>query len=446
MACLAVSPQGTSTLPLYHITYLNLKAPIVSMDVTTILGREHHSAEEGEHLEMSCYQEEASDQASVQQYHVLFSNMFDYEKYVANTRRIRSRPVSQSNLVDLGVIGGPLKRLSSGEDAASINASINAALLSSPAMGSGEAKGKTILSFLNSANSSGAGGSVGSIVAAPKPSESERSSFASPPVSTTTGLTAWLASSASDSVLKPTAVPATSSAKKDGDLPSFLNFDPPAKNTNILSMIKGNTSSSVTPVTPITPVAAAKTTATEATTTPAAASAAVDKSAKKSASKQVLSKEPSEDSLVAAAAASTAKHNKKAEKLLNTFADDRSDQGSVSSVPKNMSTPTAGLHSSSIDLNGTPASIVSSLADIKQAVRSTAKNAVTKDALDSLKEEVLRETKAAQQKSVDQIQVAVKKLVEAEVKKSIEAAFSNNKWKQEVRFVFVCRLMFDTVW
>ena len=39
-----------------QVTYLALKAPVISIDVTTILGREHHSAEEGEHLEMSCYQ------------------------------------------------------------------------------------------------------------------------------------------------------------------------------------------------------------------------------------------------------------------------------------------------------------------------------------------------------------------------------------------------------
>ncbi len=46
--------RGGGTVPL---TYLSLKAPVVSMDVTSILGREHHSAEEGEHLEKSCYQQ-----------------------------------------------------------------------------------------------------------------------------------------------------------------------------------------------------------------------------------------------------------------------------------------------------------------------------------------------------------------------------------------------------
>lgn len=62
---------------------MDLKAPIVSMDIATILGREHHSAEEGELVEVTAYQEEAADQSSIQQYHMLAKSLFDYSKYGA---------------------------------------------------------------------------------------------------------------------------------------------------------------------------------------------------------------------------------------------------------------------------------------------------------------------------------------------------------------------------
>ena len=63
VACLALNPEATSAggtrgasfgrgqQPVYHITCLNLRAPVISVDVTTVLGQAHHSAEAGEHLE-----------------------------------------------------------------------------------------------------------------------------------------------------------------------------------------------------------------------------------------------------------------------------------------------------------------------------------------------------------------------------------------------------------
>eukprot|EP01036_Dinobryon_divergens_P029721 gene29721-38856_t len=45
IAVLAVAP-ASDNLSLYHVTYTNLKAPVVSMNASTILGREHHSSEE----------------------------------------------------------------------------------------------------------------------------------------------------------------------------------------------------------------------------------------------------------------------------------------------------------------------------------------------------------------------------------------------------------------
>jgi hypothetical protein len=81
LACLALSPSGSTVVPIHHVTYLDFKAPIVSMDIATILGREHHSSEEGEHVEVTAYQEEAADQSSIQQYHMLAKSLFDFSKY-----------------------------------------------------------------------------------------------------------------------------------------------------------------------------------------------------------------------------------------------------------------------------------------------------------------------------------------------------------------------------
>ena len=76
-----IGVKESEPLPLYHVSLMNIRAPLISMDISTVLGREHHSSEEGEHLEISCFQEEAGDQASIQQYHQLFGNLFDFSKY-----------------------------------------------------------------------------------------------------------------------------------------------------------------------------------------------------------------------------------------------------------------------------------------------------------------------------------------------------------------------------
>ncbi|KAJ1397808.1 hypothetical protein B484DRAFT_257601, partial [Ochromonadaceae sp. CCMP2298] len=83
--------QGGQGPPLYHVTCLDLRAPVVSLDASTILGQEHHSAEAGEHLELSCYQEAASEgQASVQQYHVLVGQLFCAKAYAAAYQQWRN--------------------------------------------------------------------------------------------------------------------------------------------------------------------------------------------------------------------------------------------------------------------------------------------------------------------------------------------------------------------
>jgi hypothetical protein len=152
---------------------------------------------------------------------------------------------------------------------------------------------------------------------------------------------------------------------------------------------------------------------------------------------------------------------KTTEKLPKTPTDDRSETSSVTSLPpatapSTSTTPVHGtnantsggnlLSSSSIDLNGTPASVSSSLSDIKQAVRLIAKSAVSKELLASVKDEVLRETRAGHVKAAEQSHAALKKVVEVEAKRAVETALAAGKWKQEVRSiscVCVCVLLLN---
>ena len=74
MATLYLNPQypsGTGlSSPLSHLTLVDLKHPVESAGLTVISGRDHHSAELIEHLEVACYQPQTSTQVTIQQYHV----------------------------------------------------------------------------------------------------------------------------------------------------------------------------------------------------------------------------------------------------------------------------------------------------------------------------------------------------------------------------------------
>ena len=64
-------PSGTGlSFPLSHLTLVDLKHPVESAGLTVISGRDHHSAELIEHLEVACYQPQTSTQVTIQQYHV----------------------------------------------------------------------------------------------------------------------------------------------------------------------------------------------------------------------------------------------------------------------------------------------------------------------------------------------------------------------------------------
>lgn len=145
IACIAINPSLKSSNPqglcFYHVALLNLKAPVISLDVTTILGREHHSAEEGEHIELSCFQEEASDnlQASIQQYHVLASALFDYQRYLQH----KSSSAANSSL------SSPFHQSMDPSSPVSNGNNNSNSFLDSSSLGD-SSKGRSILSMLKS--------------------------------------------------------------------------------------------------------------------------------------------------------------------------------------------------------------------------------------------------------------------------------------------------------
>eukprot|EP00981_Chlorochromonas_danica_P008984 scaffold2390_cov167-Ochromonas_danica.AAC.8 len=133
-------PSSVSSQSIYHITLLNLKAPIVSHSLATVLGREHHSLVEDEYMEVSAYQEEAAEQASIQQYHIHLQLLFNYQQYILK------RSSNESDRHDSDVVPPP-------------------PLIGTPiAMNTPSAKGQTILGLLQSASagSISSGNSVGS--------------------------------------------------------------------------------------------------------------------------------------------------------------------------------------------------------------------------------------------------------------------------------------------
>ena len=251
VACLAVNPgvvagAGARLVgqPLYHITCLNLRAPVISVGATTVLGKVHHSAEEGEHLEASCYQESAADagQASIQQYHVLFAQLFDFAAY-CKLPQVRAQTANPT--------------------ADTTTASISAQ--------SGANKGMTILNMLNSmSRSNSSGGLSPPPTTAPSASTSTTAPVAAsvltspgivrPPASTaspapSTGTTAG--KSLLDAVLSakkptannpPAAVAPVVSPTTEG-LPDFLlQAQTTPRNSSILNILKAASSTKASPV------------------------------------------------------------------------------------------------------------------------------------------------------------------------------------------------------
>jgi hypothetical protein len=79
VACLALNQNGKKGLPLCHVTFLDLKLPIFSLDITTVAAKDHHSDEEVEHLEICCYQDKDALRNAVQQYHIPCYSLYNPE-------------------------------------------------------------------------------------------------------------------------------------------------------------------------------------------------------------------------------------------------------------------------------------------------------------------------------------------------------------------------------
>lgn len=195
------------------------------MDVTTILGQDHHSADQGEHLELCCYQETASDpgQASIQQYHILFSHLFNFQNYL-NLPQIKNKNSTEAMI--------PLATLLEGKSTNIISESSPRVLSSSETNSNSGItnKGMTILNMLNSFTRSTSNSTIpqmtspGIVKAPPKSEEASPNVI---PVATT-----------SDS--------SNTSSKMSG-LPDFLTSQTAQPNTSILGMLKAaKTNSAIT--------------------------------------------------------------------------------------------------------------------------------------------------------------------------------------------------------
>lgn len=73
-------PTGAG-LPLCHMTLVDLKHPIESIDCTLISGRDHYSDEEIEHLELACLQPLPNQQCTVQQFHLPTRSLINNHAY-----------------------------------------------------------------------------------------------------------------------------------------------------------------------------------------------------------------------------------------------------------------------------------------------------------------------------------------------------------------------------
>lgn len=295
VACLALSPANSTTLPIYHVAYLDFKAPVVSMDAATILGREHHSSEEGEHIEVAAYQEEAADQSSIQQYHVLAKSLFDFSKY--------SGPDSSNNGINSSSSGNSnagntiLSFLSRVPSAASGNvapispsrSTSNSLLVNNPASGGSNANGteSMLLKTLSASNMLNNNNSTVAATLDLTPSsihidKATLDNLHSRSVNTNNsgknGVGISLSSASTGSELGqhqlfPSSNPPTpsnaSSATSDSnnDLPDFLRSTVPKHNTPILNAFGRSASGKNTPFTPAStpaPVAATSTVSTPA--------------------------------------------------------------------------------------------------------------------------------------------------------------------------------------
>jgi len=155
VACLAVNRGTWSRQAIYHVTFVDLKWPIFSLDCTTIAGRDHHSDEEVEHLEVSCFQVQDSAQSAIHQYHIPTVSLCNPNAYIP--------PATTTFSADLGGIGInadltgllPMCGSSSGSNGSGqsilsmLNAESAPVPVTPPPAPTGNAQGSSLLSMLN---------------------------------------------------------------------------------------------------------------------------------------------------------------------------------------------------------------------------------------------------------------------------------------------------------
>ena len=456
--CFAINPSSKG-LPIYHVTLLNLKAPVISFDVTTILGREHHSAEEGEHIELSCFQEEAADQASIQQYHILSNCLAEFSKYGQQPPSISLPAPSATAPVSASPVASTLPPLST----------YSTPDIARPAE-SESTKAKSILSMLrNAAGPSTPAATVESIVAAEIPAAWSRDESDKSPISESkilsaisasnspspspagtnpfdfkpsvmtvdkAGLEGLSSSTVSSSSPAPegmkkidskmlfglkTASPAPVVAEKPvpaNDLPDFLVAAAAPKSTSITDLLKRSVGSTTsTPVDTISSLIATPFPAPSAAVAPVTPSLAPHAPAPSSLPKPKLVEE------------------KKAP-IVNS-SESKAPALQVPDVPL-VSTTTAPVLSvpvaarssdSDAQMLAMLASIQADLKALQSANKKKEEPQVKASDLSSLKEEILKEVRAQHTKIATQTAQAVKIHIDVENKKVMEALQAS---KQEV--------------
>lgn len=255
LAVLGLLPADAdaSVASIFHVTLLNLRAPIISHSISTILGREHHSYVEDEYMEISAYQEEAAEQASIQQYHIHIQYLFNLASFLANTSRSNSvesivRPRTPEN----GTILGLLKSMNSMStpvadlmdhappaDSTPINNTSTSAM--KPIGSKGKLVDEESSSILLSLRKSSSNSSV--VLASPKDIEAASEGAVK------------MKKVDSSKLFGAPAVSSPAAGSADDELPAFLNTSV-NKSTPILQMIRPKTGTAVPVPAVSTPVAA----------------------------------------------------------------------------------------------------------------------------------------------------------------------------------------------
>lgn len=440
VTCLAVNPSLNKAThpslqgqPLYHATWLNLRAPVISFDVTTVLGQAHHSAEAGEHLEVSCYQETASEpgQASIQQYHVLFAHLFHFPTYCALPEVSRSVPAAP--LAEL-LQGSPVKGRTEAQHTPVRSAADNSA----PA--SANNKGMTILNMLNSYNRPSGDSTPSPVtpsaqlhvpgIVRPTPTAAVAAS-PSPSAAVSNGAGKSLLSMLGG---KPAVTASAAPPSTTEGLPDFLLKSQPSLNSSILDVLKAASSakhaahaiptaapSLHVPHTPTTPLAAAASpatasskSATPAPVTPSSISASVSASVIANAN--------------ASAAATKSKavpaHSAPSAAAPQAHAHSANHTASASSSNAEVAHLTGAVRELQLALGSTNALQTQLQTQYQQQATQSAKQLT----------QVVKDVQAGQAKQNEALVAAVKKALEGEAKRSQEqSSASSGSMKVEVR-------------